>query len=506
MKGSHAYFDRMLIALRVRMVAAGLDISDQALRIAYLNGKAWQFLSVRLEPGILDGGEIKDKEKFLAALRSLKETGKLSGVGMQKKVNIVLSFSSVAVYSQIFTLPGLTGDALKKAADLNLQMASPGDAAKTYSGWEVVGKRGDSSGLDVLSSFIAKDIVEPMIDALFTAGFFVVAVEPRSLSVARALRESGAGIDLKQPFLILRVDDTGIEFLVIRNGEPYFDYGSRWKDMAEENGEISTERFQSEIVSHLRQVLNFYSKHWTEPIAGLIIATDSMQDEINAAIEPNITFPIIPLAIDIGQAFSPEWLVGIGLGLRGLSRDLGRSEINLLGEDWQEKFQEQHTIEFIGFWQVLMPIALALLVAAFVGFAGFLDSTQTSLASEALISGSSAASAEGNEMQALEASSTAFNNQIVAIKQIEQTHNLSPILGVILSAAASTTITITHINFSGTVQPIMVSGFATSSSMISGFEQLLSADPNISQVTLPLSAIQPNGKNYTFSLTFLIGH
>jgi Tfp pilus assembly PilM family ATPase len=506
MTSFHSYFQRLLIALRVRMVAAGLDISDQTLRFAYLNGKAWQFSSVRLDPGILENGEIKDKDKFFAALNVLKEGAKLSNRSIRKKINVVLSFSSANVYSQIFTLPELSGEALRKAAELNLQMASPGDATKTYSSWEVVGKKEGSKSLDVLSSFIEKGIVDPMIETLFQAGFFVVAVEPRSFAVARVLRERGGGLDKKQSYLVLRVDDAGIEFLVLRNGEPYFEYGSRWKDIAEENGQISLERFQSEIISHLRQVLNFYGKHWIEPIAGAMIAANSLQDEIMAAITPNITFPIIPISIDIGQSISPEWLVGLGLGLRGLTQDAGRREINLLGEDWKEKFQEQHTIQFVGFWQVLMPIALALLIAAFVGFAGFLKSTEASLASEATISASSAASAESNEMQALQASSTAFNNQIVSIQQIEKLPDISPVLNAVLSAAASTTVTMTHFTFSGSIQPITVSGFAASSSMISAFEQLLSANPSITQVTLPLSAIQPNGKNYAFSLTFLLSH
>src|ERR1700722_18707504 len=135
-----SFLDKLLAWLRVKPIVCGLDISDQALRLVYFDGGVWRLHAVRLEPGTLASGKIKDRAKFLAALAALRDVAKVGGGNKsKKKINVVVSLTSVSVYGQVFNLPALSGEELAKAVALNLQMASPGEASKTYSDWQIVG-------------------------------------------------------------------------------------------------------------------------------------------------------------------------------------------------------------------------------------------------------------------------------------------------------------------------------------------------------------------------------
>src|ERR1700722_19368738 len=332
------FFQKILDFLRIRTVVAGLEISDEVVRFVYFEGMTWRLYAIRLEPGVLENGRIKKREKFIAALMALRTQSKNGG--KNKKINVVVSLSSVNAYSQMFNLPIVTGDDLTKAIELNLQMASPGEASKTYAGWQIVDKDEGVGRIDILSSFIEREIVDDMVRALLEAKFLAMAVEPRSISLARILREKGMGVDPKKAYILVDVDSVGLDFLIIRNGEPYFEYINRWEDIAGEKGEISLEKFESQLTTSLRQVLNFYGQHWPEPIAAMIISAATFQAEIEKTVAQNFSFPALRMTLEMGQAISSEWLVAVGCALRGRASkfDSNEKEISLLGEAWEDRF------------------------------------------------------------------------------------------------------------------------------------------------------------------------
>ena len=123
----------ILSFLRVRAVTGGLEISDQVLRLVYFNKKGGETAAVRLEPGILENGVVKNPEAFKAALALLRS--KVAEIhAPSQKINVVVSLGSVNIYSQVFNLPVLQGADLEKAIELNVQMLSPIDIAQAYSG------------------------------------------------------------------------------------------------------------------------------------------------------------------------------------------------------------------------------------------------------------------------------------------------------------------------------------------------------------------------------------
>jgi Tfp pilus assembly protein PilN len=102
-----------------------------------------------------------------------------------------------------------------------------------------------------------------------------------------------------------------------------------------------------------------------------------------------------------------------------------------------------------------------------------------------------------------EASSTDFNNEVAMISGVEA--NQDPSYGImddISTISAANGVTISRLSFSSLQTPLTLSGLASSEAQVLAFKAALEADSHISQVTLPLSAIQPAGTNYSFSLTF----
>ena len=82
--------------------------------------------TIRLAPGIMEKGVIKDKPAFAAALQELRS--KLPAAKRKKRIlNVFVAMSSVNMYSQVFTLPVMEGEDFDKAIELNVQMISPVD-------------------------------------------------------------------------------------------------------------------------------------------------------------------------------------------------------------------------------------------------------------------------------------------------------------------------------------------------------------------------------------------
>ncbi len=78
----NAYFQKLLSLLRIRATAAGLEVSDQVLRMARADKKGWRMEAVRLAPGVLEKGRIKDAAAFATALEELRM--RISGTRQEK--------------------------------------------------------------------------------------------------------------------------------------------------------------------------------------------------------------------------------------------------------------------------------------------------------------------------------------------------------------------------------------------------------------------------------------
>jgi hypothetical protein len=493
------YFGKILSFLRVRTVAGGLEISDQVLRLAYYDGGTWQTAAAILGPGVMERGVVKDAAALSAALLSLR--AKIRALkNPKKKMNVVVSLSSASVYTQSFTLPQMGDRELGKAIDLNIQMSSPDDLAKSYFGSEVLARDDEHVRLEIASSFIDRQIVDDIVRLLFAAGFISVFVESRALSLARIMRERAVGIDLEQSYLLLDIDNAGIDFLVIRKGRLYFEYATPWADIADAKGQVAMEKFTETISANLRQVMNFYHQHWQDVLSGVIVSSIMSPAEVQSTVQEVSALPVLPLTLSAEQEIPLEWFVAFGAGVRGVKGDINDKEINLAGEGAADAFHKEQAETFLELWQVLVPAALGVLVITLWFAYNFLVMTQGQLAASA---SPVEQSRQDAAIEMLQASSTAFNNDVQIALAVQSHADVSHrIIDELYTVAASSSVNISSLALQGLSSPVALSGVAATEDDIVEFKNLIEADPNFGPVNLPLSDIQPSLSAYSFSMTF----
>ncbi len=485
--------------MRVRTPAAGLEVSDQVLRLVTFERGAWQMNAVRLAPGVIARGRIIDRAAFVTALVALRV--KVGRKGTAKKMNVVLCPSSVEAYTQLFSLPFVQGEDLLGAVELNLQMASPLPPGEAYYGWQFVERDKDKPQFQVLSAFMERKVVDEMVDALFEAGLVVMAVESRALALARMLHKKGAGIDASKSYVFVGIDNAGIEFLIIRNGVLYFEYADRWGDLMDEKGEIALAKFETTLAASVRQVVNFYGQHWTEPLGAIILSAVAFEAQAEQVIAKSTPVPVVRLTLIMGQPISSEWLTALGSNLRGSDLESKDREINLLGADSEDRFHEEQFTNFIHFWRTALPVVLAFLVLTFVAVDVFLANTKQGIESN---SGSNLGSEASSEIVTLQATAGDFNHEVTLITAAESaTSTKGVFLKKVVGFAAATHVAISHLSLQSFAVPITLSGTAAAEDAVLAFKTALENDAAFIDINLPLTGIQTGHGSVSFSVTFL---
>ena len=492
----------LLNVLKVRSTIGGIEISDSVLRFALFNGKDWKLAGLRLPPGIIVGGEVKDRAQFVAALSALRREIFGSKDFRRRKIDVVVSLSSVNIYCQVFSLPMVEGENLEKAVHLNIQMVSPAESSETYAGWQLVGKDQKTLRLEILSAFIDRKIVDVITRALGEAGFVIHSIESRALSLTRLLREASEGFDPEKPYLVLALDSSGLELLVIRKGNLHFQYFNSWRDIQGEDRTISRELFRAAIVRNVNQVLNFYKSHWAEPVSAMFVSAGSLKEEIAEIVRSNFPLKILEVRLRIKQAVSPDWFVALGSGLRSLVSHRKDEDISLLGLSAQEEFRRHQLLQFFEFWRLAIPLALSFLFAAFLASEIFLSRMSTSLASRVEFA---ASSGQAKEIASLQTRVQEFNRLTTLIRVAEQTTSDKILLlarvGDLLTPHGTT---LQQLYFQGETAPILLKGWAESREQIFTFKKTLDEHPEFQGVSLPFAEIKPGAHGLSFSVNFTI--
>jgi hypothetical protein len=493
--------DKILSLLKVRESIAGLEISDSVLRFASFDGKNWQLYGLRLPPGLVENGEIKDYAGFIEALKALRQQI-FASRDRGCKINVAVSLSSVNVYSQVFSLPMIEGENLEKAIQLNVRMVSPAESSETYAGWQLVGQDQKSLRLEILSAFISRAIVDKIKKALKETGFIIHSIESRAMSLTRLLRETAAGFDKEQSYIVFSLDSSGIELLIIRKANLYFQYFNSWRDIQGENRQISRAEFEAVLGRSFQQVLNFYSSHWPEPLGGVFLSASSLQEELRQIVSKNFQLKILGLQLNLNQPVNPDWFVVLGSGLRGFTPPRKDQDISLLGISAQEEFRLHQLIRFFAFWRVLVPVSLAILLITFIIAHFFLIKINQLLIKQSLIAMSKE---QAGEVANLEKQAERFNSLITLISKAER---LSPDKFVIVEGLVEmmreNNLIFREFYFQGEGAPILLRGWAQSEAQILKFKKALDADSKFQSVNLPFSEIKPGEQGLSFSVSLTI--
>ncbi len=177
----------MFDSLNIEPESFGLDISDLSLKFVKLEKKKKFFnlsfyTTISVKPGIIEGGKIKDKEAFIAILKTAREKIIKSGF---KNSNVIASLPENKAFFQVVKMPKMSKEELKTAIPFEAENYIPLSSNDAYFDFEIISQ--DKGLLDVLVVAVPKEIVDSYLYCLKEVGFVVQALEIESQAIARAL-------------------------------------------------------------------------------------------------------------------------------------------------------------------------------------------------------------------------------------------------------------------------------------------------------------------------------
>jgi len=211
----------MLDFLNIEPESFGLDFSDLSLKIVKLKKKG-KFLTLAswgettLKPGIIQGGEIKNEDALIEAIK--RTLSSVKGERLRTR-NVIASLPEKKAFFQIIRMPKMSKKELKTSVPFEAENYIPLSIKDVYLDFQPVfdscysgsagtvmdknSKESDkiSSGENILISAFPKNIVDSYLSCLKKSGLTVQALEVESQSIVRALVKNGIS-----PFPLFIVD------------------------------------------------------------------------------------------------------------------------------------------------------------------------------------------------------------------------------------------------------------------------------------------------------------
>ncbi len=473
----------------------GLEISDLALRFAISeNGKLRQ-ASVQLPPGIMNGGKILDRVKFIIALKGLH----LQVASLKKVLHAVVLIPTNNVYTQAFAMPLVSEKNIQETAYLNMQSISPIDVSSAYFAYQMIGEN-KKNQTEALAAFVNKQEVDELVSALKEAAYSMVAVEFPGLAIARLVKNYGTGLKTDRPYLVAYLGSDGPDLMVIKNGHLYFNYFNSWATIQEEIGgrNISTSDMQDFLTRNVKQVMNFYTSRWGEPIQDVLLVNSPIAKEINQTIQSNFNLKVQPFQITKYGNLSPLWYATIGAMERGFVPRAKDDSISLTAIGVGQEYYRELALSFIGEWRNIIVgvvgfMLLVLLVGDFILVRAVAKGDQD-LSGRALVPLA--------EIQQLQNDVNRFNQ---AVDYALAAQNVTPAWSGFyakMKVLTGNQITIQRLYVDPGLSGLML-GRAVSDSAVINFKNALSKESNFKDVSLPLTNIKVNEDgSVAFSLNF----
>lgn len=480
-------------------IIAGLEIKDAALRLVrFQEDGSLKKAGVPLEPGIIEDGRISDRGRFIRSLNQLRE----QFTSVKEKVPVIAIIPSANVFVKVFSLPPLTGEKVQEAARLNLESISPIEFKNAYADWQPVGAQEKDGKVELLGAFAAKDAVDSYTQALESAGFLPVAVEFSSLAIARLAKQYAGAVNFDKPHVAVHLSSDGIDFMIFRSGNLYFDYFVPWKLIREDSRsarEILFKDFKDTIVREIKKVVIFYGSRWGGRLDNLILITQALQPEITNLIKENFEFQVTELKLSGFLELDPVWFAAAGGAVRGRLPRSKDNFISLTALGTEDAYLQSEIIFFIKLWRNAILTVLAFLFIMFVAADSFLARTSNNLTEQLQ---SVLAVPGGIEVIKLREQAENFNQLVEkALIAKEQSQSFLPIFSKI-DALLSPGITLDRLSIIAGDSSIFLVGKAKDERAALDFKNRLAA-AGYKDVNLPLSDLEtkPDGI-VSFSLTF----
>ncbi|MGB3024060.1 MAG: type IV pilus assembly protein PilM [Candidatus Saccharimonadales bacterium] len=193
-----------------------LDIGSGAIRAVQLkpSGSGWLLqmvgsVSISMKVAMSDAPE--DQKKLSEAITTL-----VGQTGIRTK-NVVLGIPSAKMFATVVDVPAMSKEELASTIKYQAEQYVPMSLDESKIDWDVLGKSpNDPSKNEVLLVTVANSFTESRLDLLEELGFNVIAIEPDSLALARALVASGSSTVQ----ILVNVSDSSTDIVLVYGDTP----------------------------------------------------------------------------------------------------------------------------------------------------------------------------------------------------------------------------------------------------------------------------------------------
>jgi type IV pilus assembly protein PilM len=194
----------------------GLDIGTSSIRIVQLRGtgpiKALDRYGSAPVPGNLAVSDSKPDQQKLA--QAIAQLCKQAGITTK---NVAVGVPSNRVFTTIIDMEKLSQAELAKTIRYQADSFIPTPLAESKIDWALLGDSPkDPTKSEVLLSSVSNAYIESRLDILEGAGFNVVAFEPDTFALMRAIVASDATV----PQMVLDVGARSSDLVIVVNGAP----------------------------------------------------------------------------------------------------------------------------------------------------------------------------------------------------------------------------------------------------------------------------------------------
>ena len=210
--------------LELKYDAFGLDINDSSIKIIKLSKNGANFAvdsynKIKINPGIVEAGIIKDEKALSEAIKSARKTAK--GKRITTKY-VVASLPEEESFLQVIQMPKMSQKELKSAVIFQAENYIPLPISEVYMDFKVIVPIKDSlDHTDVLVVATPKKVVDPYVSCIKSAGLIPIAMEVEAQSVLTAVIKNET---TEFPAAIIDIGENTTDFIVFCGRSIRFTY------------------------------------------------------------------------------------------------------------------------------------------------------------------------------------------------------------------------------------------------------------------------------------------
>lgn len=504
------WFENFLKRLIPEEEFGALEIGEKNVRYLLFSKydlKLKIFSEVKLEPGIIVKGELKNKAALIGALNEIK---KAVGYGNLKTppsggLPVIVTLSSANFFFNVINLPDVPEASYDEAVKLNLSQVTPVSLDLAYSDWQNLGVNLKTLQREFLIGVAPRAKIDAYLECFEQVGFEPLALESRSLSLLRNFNYFSQTVEKNITFLMVEIGEDGIGFLVGKSGKLFFDFYLFWDEIPEtQDKKIDRSDLEIILSREVQRTIEYFSLHEQEQILHFSLFSPILKKELEEFLAQkfNLRHVAISLPAVSSQKTSDVYAALIGAGLRGslIPRELD-DIVSLLPEGTEKIYKDKRILRFVSLWTKIG-------VAGIMGSVIILGSTFLIVGAEKnkifVQLNSLKALPELNEIHQLNKEAEEFNKVIGQISGIEKSYrNWSDFLDPIMEAAKAQKISISRLSLAESNSQIKIRANAETQRSALDFQKTMSETPVFSGVEIPLSSFSqtPQGVEFEAILT-----